>query len=52
MCVMGMQHPQVGETEEEERQFLGNYTYSGKEPRETIPVKVGDLSHLVGRWLL
>lgn len=32
---------QVGETEEEERHFLGNYTYLGEKPRETIAVQVG-----------
>ena len=31
---------QVGQTEEEERQFLDNYTYFGNETRQTILVKV------------
>ena len=38
---MGVRCMQVGESEEEERQFVGDYMYSGDEPRETIPVKVG-----------
>lgn len=38
---MGVRCMQVGESEEEERQFVGDYVYTGDEPRETIPVKVG-----------
>lgn len=37
---MGVRCMQVGESEEE-RQFVGDYVYSGNDPRETIPVKVG-----------
>ena len=40
-CPMGVRCMQVGESEEEERQFVGDYVYTGDEPRETIPVKVG-----------